>query len=435
MLNTEETLGILRRISTTNSNHVYALSPEVVFEDVQLDADPFDIEIGEVEDITEHDTLAKVVASNISAGFQDEKLYAEYKAYHEGVLAQLRVMLEHHFPGRWDLQQLVNTDTFKNVIVTSARSSGSVQSMVKHSAGLGDRIFDRIMIYFPAIIISNGRQQTTIKELYIILNLTYRGSLVGTIKCFRANKTPREYVCHYNHSHAKKINNDTAVFCLGSTPLETLVTELGTYQYDELKYDLLFQQLPDYLAWESLDGGPYIRMEELIKTQLSIPQLPSLSNERLSAALSSFIAARPELSIVVNNVNGRIQSVTINKTIELWRKLTEHVPSYQLLPYIEGMFESVYPSSNGNLGNVDIKRINSGIGATALIYKGTNLRLQIELNPTTETPEETKVELLADSRILHYVTTELSTRITKHMSDAYWYGIECNTKESGVSKN
>lgn len=425
-----ETIQFVRQTSTQITNTFTSSPPAtVVFEDVVLDDDPFSIEIDEVEDITAFDQLSKQVASKISVNSGRSAVWKEYRRYYDDTHKKLEEMLEAHFPNRWSFQVLYSIDSFEQLVTPDVRSLAGLLG----SNSLGSTAVERLVIHFPTVRITNGRQHHTIKELFVVINLNYRFSITSGIKCFRALKTVREYKCSYNHSHAKKTNNELAHFCLGSTPLDSLMVDLSTRTFNELQFDLLLQQLPDYLAWESLDGGPYVKMQELQQIQMGVPQVPTIGTHLYEHVMDQLIATRPKLDISVSSNNGRIGDIVVRKTMELWRQLSEFVPENLLFPYTEGSSSSVYPAITDGMTDEQIRRFNNSIVPSTIEYKGQGLCLQLELNQQEGVPE-VQVELLADHRILNNVVIELSKKIFTHANDVYWYGIECS-KESSVSKN
>lgn len=183
-----------------------------------------------------------------------EAKWIEYKkTYLEPRLQQLREILEAYYPNRWDLVEnsIVNTATFHD-------------QYYKDGINTTQECYSAI-IYFPEITISNGGDTThRIYDTYIKIAMNYRLRTIDST--FYLTRTKQSYLEHqnlYRHSHANRTTDRWSHMCLGSTPLQTLLMDLRSTEFDVASYEMLLIQLPDYLSWESLDGGPYFLYDQL----------------------------------------------------------------------------------------------------------------------------------------------------------------------------
>lgn len=408
-----------------------ASDANIIFEDVPMDEDTlFNMPIEEVQDISWFDYLSKHIALGILTTSKQSKAYNQYLQYYKYCLNALRDSLERYFPDRWDIQLLRSMERMESTLVSHFQTHNNFEEGIRNYLdGQSELVFNRVLIFFPEINITNSRgQRSVMKELYVILELDYRCAVVGTMKCFRTSKTVREHASHYNHSHARKSNNAAVTFCLGATSLETLVAGLRTDAFNQLNYELLFQQLPDYLAWESLEGGPHISISELLKAQDISSSPPTLNSSSYTSILKSMAKHNVPVSLVETVREGRIEKIEAVRNMELWRAITQFIPPGYLFPQRDGTFNSVYPAI-GTRSDADIRRGNAEVAYSDLVYKGNRLRLQVELQKKEE-KETGEVELLADQRILEYAIYEIGLKLTKHVNDVYWYGIECSKKSN-----
>ena len=145
-----------------------------------------------------------------------------------------------------------------------------------------------VYIWFPKETISNSKgQKHTIYDLYIKINFV--NSRFVDMHTIRTSFTLAELHSGYSHSHSPSRpyahTGDTVSryaeersCCLGTGPLNQL---LGEYIDSNIIMSLCIY-IEKWVRWESLEGGPYIRMEQIgnigLKTT-SLPQsLPSLKD-------------------------------------------------------------------------------------------------------------------------------------------------------------
>ena len=143
-----------------------------------------------------------------------------------------------------------------------------------------------VYIWFPKETISNSKgQEHTIYDLYIKINFV--NSRFVDMRTIRTSFTLAELHSGYSHSHSPSrpyahTGNTVCTYtgerscCLGTGPLNQL---LGNYIDSNILMSLCIY-IEKWVRWESLEGGPYARMEQIgnigLKTT-SLPQsLPSL---------------------------------------------------------------------------------------------------------------------------------------------------------------
>ncbi len=123
----------------------------------------------------------------------------------------------------------------------------------------------KVTLYFPDIDITNTNEtKHHIKDLYVRMELNYNGdtgyhvALTGK----RGQISLKEYKSDlYGHSH---LNGCWGYgnFCLGNSDFSSVVNQLMASCRQEDWY-MLFLSLENYLKWESLEGGPYRKIEQL----------------------------------------------------------------------------------------------------------------------------------------------------------------------------
>lgn len=123
-------------------------------------------------------------------------------------------------------------------------------------------------ILFDEITISNSHKKThCIKDLVVKIPFSYdkhkdaikvSQAILGT----RLTNSYSEIKSNYKHSHlpSNGVEQRFNDFCLGATDVNIINTDLKL-NFSESKYLLFLNMLTAYVSWESLEGGPYIKLE------------------------------------------------------------------------------------------------------------------------------------------------------------------------------
>lgn len=124
-----------------------------------------------------------------------------------------------------------------------------------------------ITVYFPEVDISNEKDRHhTIKELYVRTGIKADGRMGRPLMMLRTRYTTDELTVGYKHSHTGRIRGNSDLrftdCCLGEAPIRSTVAELVS-ECDLDRWNVYCLQLDQYVGIESLDGGPYVKMEEI----------------------------------------------------------------------------------------------------------------------------------------------------------------------------
>lgn len=126
-----------------------------------------------------------------------------------------------------------------------------------------------ILIYYPEVIVTNENGQShEIKDLFVKVPVNGYGHLVSGISLNRATYTLDEFNANYLHSHISTIPlDDFEEFqppCLGSGPIRYTISDLMLGNYSD-RWMILAVQIDKLVHVESLQGGPYHRLERIGK--------------------------------------------------------------------------------------------------------------------------------------------------------------------------
>ena len=143
------------------------------------------------------------------------------------------------------------------------------------------RIHTTVYIWFPKETISNANGQNhTIYDLYI--EVKFLDSRFMGMNTIRTSFTLAELYSGYSHSHSPSrpyVNTGTTTVrtytggrscCLGTGPLSQLIGQI----IDSNELMALCIYIEKWVRWESLEGGPYSRMEHIGGIGLKTPSLP-----------------------------------------------------------------------------------------------------------------------------------------------------------------
>lgn len=142
-----------------------------------------------------------------------------------------------------------------------------------------------ILIRFPEITIKNSRSEShIIKDLVLCLPLVCKRNLLpATLRGVRLTVTPAELKKRYQHSHistgrfpSSAIHElQTAPFCLGEGNIAFLLGKfISITTFERRIFERLLMEIESFVAWESLEGGPYINIS-MVKESLSTSIRPT----------------------------------------------------------------------------------------------------------------------------------------------------------------
>lgn len=260
-----------------------------------------------------------------------------------------------------------------------------------------------IIVHFPNVRVSNEYDKyIDIQDLYAKVVIDSTGKLIRTFKLNRATYPYSHFQAGYAHSHIPHIDSRTAGTwsnpCLGSGPIIATQNTL-TSRYDLNIWGLFVFELSKYVTVESINGGPYARLEEVGRgyviesfQNLSYRQdVPRPAHKDLIDQFITYCATHDKFKVkFVNNQyllgEGCVSFiVNLSNTFLEWLNYSTRrravFPTFIKL-MSEGVLESfivannnIYKASVSSDRSVDeAQRIN---GRSLFTFKGNNVRLRI----------------------------------------------------------
>ena len=131
-----------------------------------------------------------------------------------------------------------------------------------------------IIIRFNDVIVSNSKgDKALIQEIYVKIPLRYNGNLHSGMWWLRTTYSYYHWQNYYAHSHLERISTSQAPTwknpCTGSGPINLTMDSLRTHPIDDL-WALFCYELEECIKFESLAGGPYIRIDGLCEGEVTV---------------------------------------------------------------------------------------------------------------------------------------------------------------------
>lgn len=220
------------------------------------------------------------------------------------ILTSMQQTLEETYPDRYDIQF-----KFQHITGQVVNEYGNNQ-VLYNEVFKGIKItYVYILIHFPDITIRNNKKmEMKLRDLVVripfkVLEEPNAGFLLERIEGTRLTVGVAEFQARYFHSHLTRIDlreSDArrsgtshpglfSIFCTGTGDINMLEAQLN-YGYDPDLFRSYLFLLEPFLSWESLEGTPYIRMEEAVEKNYAIPNLTLLSAKNFFNSLRSNIA-------------------------------------------------------------------------------------------------------------------------------------------------
>lgn len=197
-------------------------------------------------------------------------------------------------------------------------------------------------VHWPEFVITNSRKKEhTIRDL--IVKMTFDSSfsnMTSNIRGLRITLNENELVKGYRHSHLPTGCDSFSAFCLGVSSMSHIMIENLTVCTPDSLF-LFLVHLDQYVRWESLEGGPYIRIENLSKVDSS-PANGSLVEDffisRIDRSLVNSIAGNvirclSEDDLIPTIEKGRIVKVRLRHSEKLNQLIYSLAPSNALVDF------------------------------------------------------------------------------------------------------
>ena len=194
---------------------------------------------------------------------------------------------------------------------TNKRAEENISSIRNYCWNINDIPWTRqtITIHYPKVTVTNELHNSTeIYDLFVLLQFREDGTFQD-IHYLKTTFTSSQWESGYIHSHTPSLH-DSEIFwghvCLGTGPINGTINQLRRgEQYSEFTWELFFWELDKMVQTESLEGGPYMRMEHIVNNLKQVnPQnffcTASFASEFSTDFIESYIKSK-RLKLVFRN--------------------------------------------------------------------------------------------------------------------------------------
>ena len=159
-----------------------------------------------------------------------------------------------------------------NIEADTLSETDLTEDELSEARTLGARWNSYIYVWWPTVTITNeNNRSVTIKDLYAKIQIAKDGTIPFEYSSFTLLRATYSYIhfkAGYVHSHVPHMYKSEAElkrwrdFCLGRSSFRNTILDLHNNS-DDAMWMLFCQELSLCVTIESLQGGPYYRMEEI----------------------------------------------------------------------------------------------------------------------------------------------------------------------------
>lgn len=196
-------------------------------------------------------------------------------------VSKVQEILEKLHPNNWDMKEVTEDDVMND----------------------SNYVF---YVKYPIINISNSKGLThIIKDFYLKLEFASNGNLQkhlleGTRGILSQAEKQSSYA--YSHISSTATTGNWGGFCWGDGPIGVDAYELQVKGFDEIKFEMFIYAFSTYLEWESIEGGPYAKIEN-IRKRIGIR---IIQNRYLQDYFKQFISKYDKVNFTISTSPARI---------------------------------------------------------------------------------------------------------------------------------
>lgn len=181
------------------------------------------------------------------------------------------------------------------------------------------------ILKYDDITIENSEDRSHfIKSLFVKLKFnTNSNTFSDNMEGYRGEMSIKELCSSYFHSHLSTHTSNFQSFCLGASELGILLSDLHNKQFNQDSFDLLLYTISEYVKWESLTGGPYIKIKDL-SYSTSRTTLNSINVDDTNKTIKAFIDSKSEFN---TKFNFSTNSIEVVKDEQFVKNITNLIPN------------------------------------------------------------------------------------------------------------
>lgn len=272
----------------------------------------------------------------------------------------------------------------------------------------------RLTIHFPELTITNSNKRShKISDLYICMffnsNMEHIGGLYGN----RGTISYPELCFNYRHSHLRPTSDSNwNSFCLGDgTTTSQIVNGLAADRWNPTLFRSCLLILYGYSEWESLEGGPYIRIAAVNNNSRTATM--DVDDSTKIKYYRNFIKTYENFPVTLSTENN-INKFKVNITEEFEQFVTRLILTDDLL--VIKQLNGEYTPRENNISDV-ISRINNfNTNAKRNLSNGIVFKNQIIYTQciNSNLNMENITSLVANPNITRYIAEQLEKEINEY---------------------
>ena len=240
----------------------------------------------------------------------------------------------------------------------------------------------KLVIHFPEILLKSSiigvkaRKEQLLKDVFLKFSFNTNTLRFISGEFRRCTFTYQEIKANYAHSHVSGgINEWATAICQGSTTLAKLQNLLQA-RYDNQTYEDFLYLYIGWLGWESIEGGPYRKINDINNVYVNNYELPDVSPLQQLESLTNFFK-KFDLKL---NINTKSDIVNFELDNDYIKSLINETSTLKLY----------YDEKNNNylLPSIDLQSVNKEIAQYKESYAGAfefkNKKFDINIEEMTE---------------------------------------------------
>lgn len=291
----------------------------------------------------------------------------------------------------------INVDSVKRTI-TFKRSSNALENL--------NTSMVHVFIKIPLVELKS--EDGTVHKMYdcYVKTQIYHDLRTISARFYRGKRTVAERSSNYLFSHCPSRSEQSSrgeSFCFGEdTSMRILLSLISNESYKEDETNMFYLGFKDYLSFESVSGGPHIRVSG-VRNPMTSSNRPSETMELRNNIYKAFIANFPEIEF--NEVGSRL---TISSDLDLWKKISSVTPAQYLYDYDPERNTILNINTDVNALRIWANDYNRG-ACSLFVFKGSTIR-ELAFVPEDIVQEES-VKMCSDgikSHVVNVLTTKLN---------------------------
>jgi hypothetical protein len=278
---------------------------------------------------------------------------------------------------------------------------------------LSDGEMYELIIHMPEVKITNSdKRHIVIKDMFLKLCFNAKIEHVGRLYGTRLSLSYNEVRTGYVHSHLPGTREfKWQGFCLGGGDTKTseLILGLSADRWNPDNLRSLLILLYGFTSWESLEGGPHVRMSTI--NSQNNRSLPSLNGDTLKNYYKQFIRNGCNIPIQLER-NGIILNYKIDSRDPMYIKDILGISEHKVIRNPNGSTSNYTPNA-GNISDSDLREASSTYRGK-LEFKGEILEAYIYRSINEQSSKIDESTLEPAPQVIDHITKTLEKEINKY---------------------